>query len=121
MEREDENLHKGMNFYIWKAVKNNPFVLTYQFNGVMVNKYEDDWPKEDKDKVKYGLKENAKITIAHGIEEFLYVSCCNIAKKVWDTLQVIHVIRTKVKRQKINTLNHGYELFRNALSSSLIT
>ena len=33
-------------------------------------------------------------------------------KKMWDTLQVTHEGTTDVKRSRINTLTHEYELFR---------
>ena len=37
---------------------------------------------------------------------------CQIAKDMWDTLQVTHEGTTDVKRSRINTLTHEYELFR---------
>lgn len=38
-----------MDYGIWKIVKEDPFVLTHEVNGVVVNKYnEDDWTKDKK-------------------------------------------------------------------------
>lgn len=36
---------KGMDFEMWKTVKNGPFVLTHEDINVVVNHKEDDWTK----------------------------------------------------------------------------
>ncbi|XP_073222414.1 uncharacterized protein [Cicer arietinum] len=40
-----------------------------------------------------------------------WVSNCKTAKEMWDTLQETHEGTTDVKRARINTLMHEYELF----------
>lgn len=40
-----------MYFDIWKFVKNGHFVPTCQINGVVANKEEYDWTKEEREKV----------------------------------------------------------------------
>ncbi|XP_073222406.1 uncharacterized protein [Cicer arietinum] len=40
-----------------------------------------------------------------------WVSNCKTAKEMWDTLQQTHEGTTDVKRARINTLMHEYELF----------
>jgi len=46
------------------------------------------------------------------IEKYVRVSNCKNAKEMWDTLQVTHEGTTNVKRFRIKTLTHEYELFR---------
>jgi len=38
---------------------------------------------------------------------------------MWDTLQVTHEGRIDVKRSRINTLTHAYELFRMNANESI--
>ncbi|XP_073219677.1 uncharacterized protein [Cicer arietinum] len=44
-----------------------------------------------------------------------WVSNCKIAKEMWDTLQQTHEGTTDVKRARINTLMHEYELFNTLM------
>jgi len=50
--------------------------------------------------------------ITLGMNEYFRVSNCKSVKDMWDTLQVTHEGTTNVKRSRINTLTHEYELFR---------
>jgi len=45
------------------------------------------------------------------MDENFRVSNCKNAIEMWDTLQVNHEGTTDVKRYRINTLTHEYELF----------
>ena len=57
------------------------------------------------------LKAKNIITYALGIDEYFRVSNYKSAKDMWDTLQVTYVGTTYVKRSRINTLTHEYELY----------
>ena len=46
------------------------------------------------------------------MDEYFRVSNCKNAKEMWDTLQVTYEGTTDVKRSRINTLTHEYELFK---------
>ena len=46
------------------------------------------------------------------MDEYFRVSNCKNAKEMWDTLQVSYEGTTDVKRSRINTLTHEYELFK---------
>ena len=70
------------------------------------------WDEEEKKLVQYNLKAKNIITSALGMDEYFRVSNCKSAKDMWDTLQVTHEGTTDVKRSRINTLTHEYELFR---------
>jgi len=45
------------------------------------------------------------------MNEYFRESNCKSTKDMWDTLQVTHEGTTYVKRSRINTLTHEYELF----------
>ena len=62
--------------------------------------------------VQYNLKAKNIITYALGMDEYFRVSNYKNAKEIWDTLQVIHEGITNVKRSRINTPTHEYELFK---------
>ncbi|XP_073221510.1 uncharacterized protein [Cicer arietinum] len=49
-----------------------------------------------------------------------WVSNCKTAKEMWDTLQQTHEGTTYVKRARINTLMHEYELFNMKKEESVI-
>ncbi|KAG4963543.1 hypothetical protein JHK82_040213 [Glycine max] len=53
------------------------------------------------------------------MDEYFSVSNCKSAKDMWDTLQVTHEGTTNVKRSRINTLTHEYELFRMKTNESI--
>jgi len=53
------------------------------------------------------------------MDEYFRVSKCKSAKDMWDTLQVTDEGTTDVKRSRINTLTHEYELFRMKTNESI--
>ena len=110
---------EGIDCDVWDAVVNGPFVPTHLVNDVVVNKPRSLWTKEDKEKVQYNLKAKNIITTALSIDEFYRVSNCTTAKEMWDTLQVTHEGTTEVKRARMNTLTHEYELFRMKSGESI--
>ena len=69
--------------------------------------------------MQYNLKAKNIITSALGMDEYFRVSNCKSAKEMWDTLQVTHEGTTDVKRSRINTLTHEYELFRMNSNDSI--
>ena len=72
----------------------------------------DKWTEEDRRRIQYNLKAKNIITSTLGIDEYFRVSNCSNAKEMWDTLQLTHEGTTDVKRSRVNTLTHEYELFR---------
>lgn len=59
------------------------------------------------------------ITASLSIDEFYRVSNCTTAKEMWDTLKLTHEGTTEVKRARMNTLTHEYELFRMKSGESI--
>ena len=69
--------------------------------------------------MQYNLKAKNIITSTLGMDEYFRVSHCKNDKDMWDTLQVTHGGTTDVKRSRINTLTHEYELFRMKTNESI--
>ena len=76
-----------------------------------IEKPREQWDEDERRRVQYNLKAKNIITSALGMDEYFRVSDCKTAKEMWDTLQVTHEGTTDVKRSRINTLTHEYELF----------
>lgn len=96
---------------IWKVVKEGPFVHIHKIYGVVVSKHEKDWIKDDKQNVKHNLKVKIVITTALDLDKFLRVSHCETAKEIRDILQITHEGAIEVKRARLGTLTHIYEIF----------
>jgi len=79
---------------------------------ISIEKPREQWNEDERRRVQYNLKAKNIITFVLGMDEYFRVSNCKIAKEMWDTLQVTHEGTTDVKRSRINTLTHEYELFR---------
>jgi len=77
-----------------------------------IEKPREEWDDDERRRVQYNLKAKNIITYALGMNEYFRVSNCKNVKEMWDTLQVTHEGTTDVKRSRINTLTHEYELFR---------
>jgi hypothetical protein len=110
---------EGIDCDIWDAIENGPFIPTHLVNNVVVNKPRSLWTKDEKKKVQYNLKAKNIITASLSIDEFYRVSNCTTAKEMWDTLKLTHEGTTEVKRARMNTLTHEYELFRMKSGESI--
>jgi len=104
---------------IWEAIEVGPFIPTKVVGNETIEKPREKWNGDERRKVQYNLKAKSIITSALGMNEYFRVSNCKIAKEMWDTLQVTHEATTNVKRSRINTLTHEYELFRMNANESI--
>ena len=103
---------QAIDMEIWNAIENGPFVPQTKVNDVVSIKPQSSWDNDDKKKVAFDLKAKNIITSALSYDEFFRVSQCVDAKQMWDTLQVTHEGTSEVRRARLNTLMHEYELFR---------
>ena len=112
MENPHANFYKGNKSEYLGS--NGIWALHSHYGGRKYNieKPREEWSEEEKRLVQYNLKAKNIITSALGMDEYFRVSNCKSAKDMWDTLQVTHEDTTDVKRSRINTLTHEYELFR---------
>ena len=114
-------LIEAIDLNIWEAIELGPHIPTIVdvSTSTSTQKPRDQWTEEDRRKIQYDLKAKNIITSALGIDEYFRVSNCNNAKDMWDTLRVTHEGTTHVKRSRINTLTHKYELFRMNSNESI--
>jgi len=107
---------EAIDYNIWKAIEIGPYVPTIvdrsTSTGITIEKPRDKWSEEDRRKVQYNLKAKNIITSALWIDEYFRISNCTNTNEIWDTLQLTHEGTTDVKRSRINTITHEYELFR---------
>ena len=103
---------EAIDLNIWEAIEIGPYVPTIVDGSTTTEKPRDQWSEEDRIRVQYNLKVKNIITYALGIYEYFRVSKCTNAKEMWDKLQLTHESTTDVKKSRINTLTHEYELFR---------
>jgi len=105
---------EAIDLNIWKAIEIGPYVPTIvdASANTTTEKPRDKWTGEDRRRIQYNLKAKNIITSTLGIDEYFRVSNCSNAKEMWYTLQLTHEGITDVKRSRVNTLTHEYELFR---------
>ena len=103
---------EAIDLSIWEAIGIRPYGPSMVAGNTTTEKPRENWSEEDRRQVQYNLKAKNIVTSALGMDEYFRVSNCKGAKDMWDTLQVTHEGTIDVKRSRINTLTHEYELFR---------
>ena len=103
---------EAIDLNIWEAIEIGPYIPTMVAENATIEKPREQCNEEERKMIQYNLKSKNIITSALGMDEYFRVSNYKNAKEMWDTLQVTHEGTTDVKRSKINTLTHEYELFR---------
>lgn len=76
-------------------------------------------PEMIKKNVKCSLKVKVGIITTLGLDKFLRVYHCEIAKEMWGILQITHEGTTKVKMERLDILTHEYGLFKMKLEYSI--
>ena len=103
---------EAIDLNIQEAIEISPYIHTMVAGNATTEKPQEQWDEEERKMVQYNLKAKNIITYALGMDEYFRVSKCKNAKEMWDTLQVTHEGTIDIKRSRINTLTHEYELFR---------
>ena len=103
---------EAIDLNIWEAIEIGPYIPTMVAGNATIEKLREQWDEEERKMVQYNLKAKNITTFALDMDEYFRVSNCKNAKEIWDTLQVTNEGTTNVKRSRINTLTHEYELFR---------
>ena len=75
-------------------------------------KPEGEWDEFDKKMTQLNAKAMNVLYYALDVNKFNHISTCNLAKEIWDRLEVIHEGTNQVKESNINILMHNYELFK---------
>nr|AFN88195.1 phytoalexin-deficient 4-2 protein [Phaseolus vulgaris] len=101
-------LNKG----IWEAIENGPFIPQVKKDDVFVDKPRSEWTEKDSKKAKFDWIAKNIITSSLSCDEFFRISQCEIAKEMWDILEVTHEGTNDVKRARKHALIQEYEMFR---------
>ncbi|GKU88706.1 hypothetical protein SLEP1_g2935 [Rubroshorea leprosula] len=96
----------------WIVTMKGPYVPTKVVGESEVPKEEVEWNDEDLVKIMINNKAINMLQCALNPTEFHRVSGCDMAKEMWDMLEVTHEGTSQVKESKINRLIYMYELFK---------
>jgi len=97
---------------IWEAMVHGPLVPMQVVKEETVTKPRSEWSESEKKKAQYDLVAKNIITSALTMDEFFRISQCNLAKEMWEVLEVTHEGTDDVKRSRKHSLIQEYELFR---------
>jgi len=103
---------ESIDFGIWEAVIDGPFVPMQVIKDEIVKKSRSDWSESETKKALNDLVAKNIITSALTMDEFFIISQCNSAKEMWEVLEVTHEGTDDVKRSRKHSLIQEYELFR---------
>ena len=96
-----QNFLIATDYLLWLTVK----------NGRNVTNTEGKYTEEDILKIQRDAKAKNSLYCALSPSEFEKISTCDMAKDIWDKLQVAHEGTNQVKETRINILVHEYESF----------
>ncbi|XP_050890349.1 uncharacterized protein LOC127095745 [Lathyrus oleraceus] len=105
---------------VWDVIVNGPN-QTKMTNGegVIVLKLKNKWNDNDKKLWSHDWKAQDILIYVLGVDEYYRVFHCEIAKVMWDALEVSNEGTNKVIQANINTLNQQFELFRMKHSETI--
>ncbi|XP_015943949.1 uncharacterized protein LOC107469083 [Arachis duranensis] len=97
---------------MWKITINGPQVPTKDgAGGVVSPKVKAEWNEDDKRKRKLNANGVNMLNCAISFEEYLKVSRCKTAKKIWNNLQATREGTTQVRETRIDMLSKEYKMF----------
>ncbi|GKU96927.1 hypothetical protein SLEP1_g10107 [Rubroshorea leprosula] len=96
----------------WIVTMKGPYVPMKVVGESEVPKEEVEWNDEDLVKIMINNKAINMLQCALNPTEFHRVSGCDMAKEMWDMLEVTHERTSQVKESKINRLIYMYEIFK---------
>jgi len=73
---------------IWNAIVNGSYIPMSIVNGVSIVKSYDELSKAENKRVQYDCVAKDIITSSLNLDEFFRVSQCNLAKEMWNILEV---------------------------------
>lgn len=100
-------------------LENGHFIFIHLVECVVENKDRKIWIWEDKKKVQQSLKAKTIISTEFGINEFSQIFHNDNTKEVWDAFQITYEGIVEVKRARVSSLTHEYELFRMKLGANI--
>ena len=100
------------DYACWNIIENGLIIPTKITEKGEVIKIHDEWIPQGTKDVQNNAKAIHTLYCALDVNEFNRISCCEMAKKIWDELKVTHEGTNQVQESKINILVHKYELFK---------
>src|SRR3954467_8304350 len=105
---------------IWDVIVNGPMAITITNDaGITRPKPQAQWDEKDEKNYGYDWKARNMIIASLGVDEYFRVSHYQLAKSMWDALQVAHEGTNDVKLARINTLTQEFDLFHMKQSETI--
>ncbi|GAV66242.1 UBN2 domain-containing protein [Cephalotus follicularis] len=102
---------QSLDYHLWHIVVNGPRMPTRTIEGVVSLKPENEFNDNDFKMLQLNSEAKHVLFCAVGPNEFNRISSCDMAKEMWDLLEVTYEGTNQVKESKISMLVHEYELF----------
>ncbi|GAV73333.1 UBN2 domain-containing protein, partial [Cephalotus follicularis] len=102
---------QSLDYQLWHIIVNGPRMPTRTIEGVVSPKPENEYNDNDFRMLQLNSKAKHVLFCAVGPNEFNRISSCDLAKEMWDLLEVTYEGTNQVKESKISMLVHEYELF----------
>ncbi|GAV78393.1 DUF4219 domain-containing protein/UBN2 domain-containing protein [Cephalotus follicularis] len=102
---------QSLDYQLWHIVENGPRMPTRTIEGVVSLKPKNEFNDNDFKMLQLNSKAKHVLFCAVGPNEFNRISSCDMAKEMWDLLEVTYEGTNQVKESKISILVHEYELF----------
>ena len=104
---------------MWSVIVNSPHILTHTLNNSVILKLKIDSDDHDRRMTQLNTKAINVLYYALDVNEFNRISTYNLAKKIWDRLEITQEGTNQVKESKISLLVHKYELFKMNQNESI--
>ncbi|GAV62807.1 UBN2 domain-containing protein, partial [Cephalotus follicularis] len=102
---------QSLDYQLWHIIVNGPRMPTRTIEGVVSPKPKNEYNDNDFRMLQLNSKAKHVLFCAVGPNEFNPISSCDLAKEMWDLLEVTYEGTNQVKESKISMLVHEYELF----------
>ncbi|XP_009796753.1 uncharacterized protein LOC142182304 [Nicotiana tabacum] len=99
---------------LWNVISDEPFVPTKNLgeSGVVIPKTWKEFNDTDRKAIENNFHAKKILVCGIGPDEYNRISACQLAKEIWEPLQIAQKGTTQVKQSKIHMLTTEYELFR---------
>ena len=103
---------QAADYAMWIIVTKGPKIPTILVVNISVPKTKDECDEGDHKLLQANAK--AKLTLVCGVDsrEYNRISSCDLAKEIWDKLEVTYECTNQVKESRIDMFVHSYELFK---------
>ena len=107
-----ENYIQADDYELWMIIENGPLIPKKATeDGKIVPKEPQEFNADDFKMMEKNAKAKKLLFFSLGLDEYTSISECELAKEIWDALQVAHEGTNHVKQSRIELLMRKYELF----------